>query len=77
MHKENLLQGEKIRLTALTDDDLGPISRWYQDSYFHEGTFREHLRRDGRRYDMYLYGILRHEWAQTKSTSWHETHADR
>ncbi len=28
-----------------------------------EGVFREFLLRDGRRYDMYLYGVLRAEWA--------------
>jgi len=27
-----------------------------------EGIFREHLERDGTRFDMYLYGILRPEW---------------
>lgn len=195
VRRENLLQGEKIRLTALTEEDLEPISRWYEDSYFlrlydsapaypktrkeiqerikesqaddntfifairprhsdqviglleldgiswphgtsfvsigigdeahrgrgmgkeamrlalrfafdelnlhrlcltvfsynegaialyeqlgfrHEGTFREHLRRDGQRYDMLLYGILRHEWAEsTKRTIEHQTSADQ
>lgn len=27
-----------------------------------EGAFREFLERDGQRYDMLLYGLLRHEW---------------
>ncbi len=27
-----------------------------------EGTYREFLRRDGKRHDMLLYGLLRHEW---------------
>lgn len=27
-----------------------------------EGAFREFLERDGRRYDMLLYGLLCHEW---------------
>lgn len=27
-----------------------------------EGTYREFIHRDGKRYDMYLYGILRDEW---------------
>ena len=27
-----------------------------------EGAFREMLERDGQRYDMYLYGLLREEW---------------
>lgn len=30
--------------------------------FVREGVYREHLHRDGRRYDMILYGILRHEW---------------
>lgn len=29
-----------------------------------EGVYREFIHRDGKRYDMYLYGILRHEWNQ-------------
>ena len=27
-----------------------------------EGVYRERLQRDGKRYDMYLYGMLRREW---------------
>ena len=27
-----------------------------------EGVFRERLQRDGKRYDMLLYGLLRREW---------------
>ena len=33
-----------------------------------EGAYREHLERDGRRYDMYLYGLLRREWEESAST---------
>ena len=33
-----------------------------------EGIHREHLQRDGRRYDMYLYGLLRSEWENRTST---------
>jgi RimJ/RimL family protein N-acetyltransferase len=29
-----------------------------------EGVYREFLQRDGKRYDMILYGMLRHEWEQ-------------
>lgn len=28
----------------------------------HEGTYREHLMRDGQRHDMLLSGLLRREW---------------
>lgn len=31
-----------------------------------EGTYREFVHRDGKRYDMYLYGILRNEWHMDK-----------
>ena len=34
-----------------------------------EGVHREHLQRDGKRYDMYLYGLLRSEWEDRNSTS--------
>ncbi|MCP4427657.1 MAG: GNAT family N-acetyltransferase [Chloroflexi bacterium] len=30
--------------------------------FVREGVYREHLQRDGRRYDMILYGLLRREW---------------
>lgn len=34
-----------------------------------EGTYREFIHRDGKRYDMYLYGILRNEWSKLISKS--------
>ena len=30
----------------------------------YEGVFREFLERDGKRHDMLLYGLLRHEWQE-------------
>jgi RimJ/RimL family protein N-acetyltransferase len=33
--------------------------------FVREGTYREFLHRDGVRYDMYLYGLLRREWETT------------
>lgn len=32
-----------------------------------EGLYREHLQRDGQRFDMLLYGILRREWAARRN----------
>jgi RimJ/RimL family protein N-acetyltransferase len=32
-----------------------------------EGVYREHLQRDGQRFDMLHYGILRHEWAARRN----------
>jgi RimJ/RimL family protein N-acetyltransferase len=34
-----------------------------------EGSFREFLERDGQRYDMLLYGLLRREWAPPDQSS--------
>lgn len=30
--------------------------------FVREGAYREYIERDGQRYDMYLYGLLRREW---------------
>lgn len=38
------------------------IALYERLGFTREGTYREHIDRDGRRYDMYLYGLLRHEW---------------
>lgn len=67
-----LLRGERIYLAAVEEADMETISRWTQVSdylrlydslgFVREGVYREHLQRDGQRYDMILYGILRHEW---------------
>ncbi len=32
-----------------------------------EGSYREHIERDGRRYDMAFYGLLAHEWRQRRA----------
>ena len=38
------------------------IALYERLGFTREGSYREHLERDGRRYDMYLYGLLRPEW---------------
>lgn len=54
----------KIQLTVLSYNK--PAIRLYEKSGFKkEGTYREFIYRDGTRYDMYLYGILRSEWEAT------------
>lgn len=40
------------------------IALYEQLGFTREGVYREHLERDGRRYDMYLYGLLRREWGE-------------
>jgi RimJ/RimL family protein N-acetyltransferase len=34
--------------------------------FVREGAYREHVERDGRRYDMILYGLLRPEWMKSR-----------
>lgn len=40
----------------------GAISLYEKLGFSREGVYREFIHRDGERFDMYLYGILRHEW---------------
>jgi len=35
----------------------------------HEGSYREHIERDGQRFDMLFYGLLAHEWRQRRAGS--------
>jgi RimJ/RimL family protein N-acetyltransferase len=38
------------------------IALYKRMGFVREGVYREHLQRDGQRYDMILYGMLRREW---------------
>ena len=38
------------------------IALYERLGFVREGVYREHIERDGRRYDMILYGLLRSEW---------------
>lgn len=54
----------RIYLTVLEYNE--PAIKLYEKLGFkREGTYREFIHRDGKRYDMYLYGILRPEWEYT------------
>lgn len=51
----------RIQLNVLSYNE--PAIKLYEKLGFKkEGTYREFIHRDGKRYDMYLYGILRPEW---------------
>lgn len=54
-----------LSLTVFSYNEAA-IALYEQLGFRREGTFREHLRRDGQRYDMHLYGILRREWEKTQ-----------
>jgi len=52
---------ERVQLTVFSYNERA--IRLYEGLGFQrEGIFREFLLRDGRRYDMLLYGLLRREW---------------
>ena len=44
--------------------NVGAIALYESLGFVREGVYREHLHRDGQRYDMILYGILRREWQE-------------
>lgn len=55
------LNFHRIQLTVLEYNE--PAIKLYEKLGFkREGIYREFIHRDGKRYDMYLYGLLRSEW---------------
>ena len=55
----------RIQLTVF-DYNQQAIALYERLGFQREGVFREFGQRDGKRYDMYLYGILYEEWEQYK-----------
>jgi len=51
----------RITLTVIAYNERA-IALYEKAGFQREGVFREFGQRDGRRYDMYLYGLLRSEW---------------
>ena len=51
----------RVQLTVFSYNERA-LALYRHVGFSHEGTFREHLCRDGQRYDMLLMGILRCEW---------------
>jgi len=51
----------RITLTVIAYNERA-IAMYEKAGFHREGVFREFGQRDGRRYDMYLYGLLRSEW---------------
>ena len=51
----------RVQLTVFSYNESA-IALYEKLGFQREGVYREHLQRDGRRYDMCLYGLLRHEW---------------
>jgi RimJ/RimL family protein N-acetyltransferase len=57
----NELNLHRVQLTVF-DYNSRAIHLYEKLGFQQEGIYREFLQRDGRRFDMYLYGLLRHEW---------------
>ncbi|MDP6454839.1 MAG: GNAT family protein [SAR202 cluster bacterium] len=57
----NELNLHRVQLTVF-DYNQRAINMYEKLGFQREGVYREFLQRDGRRFDMYLYGLLRHEW---------------
>ena len=51
----------RIQLTVF-DYNERAIRSYEKLGFVREGTYRQFLQRDGKRYDMFLYGLLRPEW---------------
>ena len=62
-HELNL---HRVCLTVFSYNTAA-IALYERLGFQREGVYREHLERDGRRYDMYLYGLLRREWEESVS----------
>ncbi|MEP7191056.1 MAG: GNAT family protein, partial [Roseiflexaceae bacterium] len=56
----------RVQLTVFSYNQRA-IALYEKLGFQREGIFREHLERDGTRFDMYLYGILRPEWLATQT----------
>lgn len=54
----------RVVLTVFSYNERA-IALYERLGFVREGVYREHLERDGVRYDMFLYGLLRREWLET------------
>lgn len=57
----------RVQLTVFSYNERA-IALYEKLGFQREGVHREHLQRDGKRYDMYLYGLLRSEWEDRNAT---------
>jgi len=57
----------RIQLTVFSYNQRA-IAAYENLGFVREGTMREVIARDGQRYDMHMYGLLRREWEAGNST---------
>lgn len=60
----NELNLYRLQLTVFSYNERA-IRLYERSGFQREGVYREFLQRDGERYDMFLYGLLVHEWRQS------------
>jgi RimJ/RimL family protein N-acetyltransferase len=58
----------RVQLTVFSYN-LRAIALYEKLGFMREGVYREHLQRDGKRHDMYLYGLLCDEWLSHTSSN--------
>ena len=51
----------RVQLTVFAYNERA-LALYERLGFQREGVYREFIQRDGVRYDMYLYGLLRREW---------------
>ena len=61
----------RVQLTVFCYNERA-IALYEKLGFQREGVHREHLQRDGKRYDMYLYGLLCSEWENRNAPRWNE-----
>lgn len=57
----NELNFHRIQLNVISYNEIA-IKLYEGMGFIKEGTYREYIFRDGKRFDMYLYGMLDSEW---------------
>lgn len=62
----NELNLHRLQLTVFAYNHKA-IAMYERLGFQKEGTYREFLERDGKRHDMFLYGLLRNEWRKQNS----------
>jgi len=59
----NDMNFHRIQLNVL-EFNQSAIALYEKTGFIKEGIYREFVLRDDKRYDLYLYGLLKHEWTR-------------
>ena len=59
----NDMNFHRIQLNVL-EFNQSAIALYEKTGFIKEGIYREFVLRDDKRYDLYLYGLLKHEWTK-------------